>query len=82
MLAQKIKQLDKNKIIIFGGPESDRYENGYEFIKKDFVDIVVIGEGEVTLEKVIEAISNKNGIKNIELLFLISQNREKRFATI
>lgn len=66
MLAQKIKQLDKNKIIIFGGPEADRYENGYEFIKKDFVDIVVIGEGELTLEKIIEVISNKSKIKNIK----------------
>jgi radical SAM superfamily enzyme YgiQ (UPF0313 family) len=65
MLAQKIKQLDKSKIIIFGGPESDRYENGYEFIKKDYIDIVVIGEGEFTLERIIEAISKKSELKNI-----------------
>lgn len=65
-LAQKIKQLDQNKIIIFGGPESDRYENGYEFIKKDFVDIVVIGEGELTLRRILEAISEKGEMKNIK----------------
>jgi len=65
-LAQKIKQLDKNKTIIFGGPEADRWEKGYEFIKKDFVDIVVVGEGELTLEKILAAISGGNEIKNIK----------------
>jgi hypothetical protein len=75
MLAQKIKQLDKNKIIIFGGPETDRYEKGYEFIRKDFIDIVVIGEGELTLGRIIEAISKKSEIKNIKGILCKEEGR-------
>lgn len=66
MLAAEIKEMDKKKIIIFGGPEASRHENGYEFIKKDCVDIVVIGEGELILENAIKAIQNKKDVKHIK----------------
>jgi anaerobic magnesium-protoporphyrin IX monomethyl ester cyclase len=46
-LARMIKQKDKNRLIILGGPECSF--DGGSFIKDEAVDIVVRGEGEETI---------------------------------
>lgn len=48
-LARRIKEIDKDRIIIFGGPQCLREHNGGRLIQEDAVDIVVTGEGEETL---------------------------------
>lgn len=58
LLAKMIKERDKSRIIVFGGPEC--LHSGNEILKKyDFVDAVVIGEGEITLNVVINSIEKK-----------------------
>lgn len=66
MLARQIKKRDKTKIIIFGGPAASRHESGYEFIKKDYIDIIVVGEGELILENVLRVIQNNGDIAKIK----------------
>ena len=51
-LARIIKQKDKNRLIVFGGPECSF--SGQELIANDDVDIVVCGEGEETLSEIVE----------------------------
>lgn len=48
-VAKRIKNKDKDRIIVFGGPDCCRELRGREIIKEDAVDIVVIGEGDETL---------------------------------
>ncbi len=52
-IAEKIKKLAPNKTIIFGGPNCAPHINGTEVIKSSAVDIMVIGEGELVLNEII-----------------------------
>lgn len=52
-LAKKIKEKDKNKLIVFGGPQCSQYMSGRYIIEQDCVDIVVQGEGEEVLEEIV-----------------------------
>ena len=45
-IAKRIKEQDKNRIIVFGGPDCSRQQKGDYLITRDCVDIVVHGEGE------------------------------------
>lgn len=51
-IARIIKQRDKNRLIVFGGPECSF--SAKELIADDAVDVVVNGEGEETLLEAIE----------------------------
>lgn len=53
-LAQAIKQLDKATTIVFGGPACYPLRFGKAFIQNPFVDIVVYGEAERTLNEILE----------------------------
>jgi len=64
-LAEAIKRADKNIPIIFGGPECYPLFSGDFFIQKDFVDIVVFGEGELTLRQIIESIKKSGKVKAV-----------------
>jgi len=64
LFAKKIKEKDKKKIIIFGGPESLRERNAYFFINTNLVDLIIIGEGELTLAEIIFKLERKKEIKN------------------
>ena len=48
LVARRIKELDKDRIIVFGGPECYR-EMPEVFFKTAAVDVIVQGEGEITL---------------------------------
>lgn len=49
-LARMIKQKDKNRLIVLGGPECSFYKDS--FIKDPSVDLVVFGEGEQTMVEI------------------------------
>lgn len=48
-IARRIKKADKDRIIVFGGPDCSRELRGKELIRDDAVDIVVVGEGDEIL---------------------------------
>lgn len=53
-IAKRIKNKDKDRIVVFGGPDCYRELRGQEIIKEDAVDIVAIGEGDETLTELAE----------------------------
>jgi len=52
-LAENIKKINPNCLIIFGGPQAPDLTEGF-FERYPFVDIIVHGEGEKTLEEILE----------------------------
>jgi len=67
-LARKIKKINPNCTIIFGGPQVPQQTQGF-FEKHPFVDILVHGEGEHIIKNIFEAyLSDKNfsDVKGIE----------------
>lgn len=48
-VAKRIKEQDKKRIIVFGGPDCSRQLRGLKLIKEGAVDIVNVGEGEITI---------------------------------
>jgi radical SAM superfamily enzyme YgiQ (UPF0313 family) len=63
-LAQRIKRTNPEIKIIFGGPLCARYLCGAAFAALAFVDVVVMGEGELTLEDLMRCITSGQSIKN------------------
>ncbi|MFH1606049.1 MAG: radical SAM protein [Nanoarchaeota archaeon] len=63
LIAQKIKRINKDMLIVFGGPECRLEESGNFIIKTGFVDAIVIGEGENTFEELITQIEEKNRLQ-------------------
>ncbi len=61
-LARKIKQADENRIIIFGGPDCVRESRGLEIIKNQFVDAMVVGEGDFTVLELVKMIEEKGKV--------------------
>lgn len=55
LISKEIKKYYRNKVIIFGGPECSLW-TGKQFLETGNVDVIVIGEGEITLPEVIETI--------------------------
>jgi len=55
-VAKKIKDADKSIIIVFGGPECYPLLAGKDLIKLYYVDIVVYGEGELTLKEIVDSV--------------------------
>ena len=59
-LAKKVKEINPNCLIIFGGPQVPQFHDGF-FEKYPFVDILVHGEGELILENLLlEYLNNKD----------------------
>ena len=54
LLAGKIKELSPETIVILGGPSCSRNDRAYDFMKKEYIDLVAVGEGEVTLLELLE----------------------------
>lgn len=64
-LAKNVKKNNPNCLIIFGGPHVPQNTSGF-FEKHSYVDILVHGEGEITIEEIFsEYLKNKN-YKNIK----------------
>lgn len=61
-IARRIKEKDDKKIIIFGGPQASRVNSGYKLLESNYVDFVVQGEGEVTLEELISKLGTNQRI--------------------
>lgn len=62
-IARRIKEKDKNKIIIFGGPLCFRNCYGIDLLKDNsFLDAVCFGEGEQAFLKLIEIVEAKGGV--------------------
>lgn len=64
-IAKEVKERNPGKIIILGGPQVSRYEDGFELIDNNFVDYIVADEGEETLYELVSAIRNKDNIRKI-----------------
>lgn len=58
-IAKKLKEADKNCVIVFGGPQATL--NHYNLLKYfDFIDIVIRGEGEITFADLIASLYQGN----------------------
>jgi radical SAM protein with 4Fe4S-binding SPASM domain len=53
-VAKRIKEKDRDRIIVFGGPDCCRELRGLDIIKEDAVDIVAIGEGDLTMFELVD----------------------------
>ena len=70
-IAKKIKECDKSRIIVFGGPDCSRQQKGDYFIKQDCVDIVVHGEGEIPLFEIINKVGRLDKVDSIKGCLLL-----------
>lgn len=65
-IAKKLKECDKTRTIVFGGPDCSRQIRGDYYIRQDCVDIVVQGEGEGPLFEIIDRIDTQKEINQIK----------------
>jgi radical SAM superfamily enzyme YgiQ (UPF0313 family) len=63
--ARRIKEEDKNRLIIFGGPECNIYTIKEFFHKFNFINAFVIGEGEKTLLELVEEYERNRKLKPV-----------------
>lgn len=61
-IAKKIKQYDKGKIIIVGGPLCFRNDRCIEILKEPSVDAICIGEGERSFPNILRIIEQSGGL--------------------
>jgi len=59
IIAEKLKQKDKNIKIVFGGPECSLKRSGKFIIEKKYIDAVVFGEGELVFYNLLKGLENK-----------------------
>ena len=74
-LARKIKCRRPEITIIFGGPHVSKFLNGMHIIENDFVDIVVQGEGELTLSEIIKFLKNGEPLIKCPGILIKSDNQ-------
>jgi anaerobic magnesium-protoporphyrin IX monomethyl ester cyclase len=72
-IARMIKERDKTRIVVFGGPDCCRQLRADLVIRNDAVDAVAIGEGELTFLDLIDII-NKKGKIDFCKGFIIKEN--------
>lgn len=65
-IVRKIKEKNPKKIIILGGPQVSRYEDGFEIINNEPIDYIITAEGEETLYELVSAIKNNTDIRKIK----------------
>jgi radical SAM superfamily enzyme YgiQ (UPF0313 family) len=81
ILAQKVKEQNKNCLVIFGGPEIPKNSKTF-FEEHDYVDIVVHGEGEIVLHNILqrflEGIELENlNVKGTQTKYNIAEPQER-----
>jgi radical SAM superfamily enzyme YgiQ (UPF0313 family) len=62
-LAREIKDIDRERIVVFGGPECFPRWSGRTFIESDVVDAVVYGEAEETLKEIVDSLQKSDKIE-------------------
>ena len=72
-LGQIIKQKYPEKLLVLGNLHASIFSNFY--LKNKAADIIVHGEGEVTLYEICEAIKNKTRFEEIKGISFISENK-------
>ncbi|MCX5713496.1 MAG: radical SAM protein [Candidatus Omnitrophica bacterium] len=58
-IARLIKERDKNRITVFGGPQALPYIGGLEILRNESVDAIVVYEGERTIVELSEIVEAK-----------------------
>jgi radical SAM superfamily enzyme YgiQ (UPF0313 family) len=58
-MAKLLKEKDRHRIIIFGGPQCMRQVGGSSIIKEEYVDAVAVNEGEQTILDLARIVENK-----------------------
>ncbi|MDD4893907.1 MAG: radical SAM protein [Candidatus Omnitrophica bacterium] len=61
--ARRIKRIDSQRIIVFGGPDCCRELRGLEIIKEEAVDIVVVGEGDEILPELADILEAEGHVE-------------------
>lgn len=74
-IAKKIKERDKSRIIVFGGPDCSRQQKGDYFISQECVDVVVQGEGEGPLLEIMGCLKGLNHVEAIKGCLLLRNGR-------
>jgi hypothetical protein len=62
LAAKKLKEIDKDLNIVFGGPDCSRSFRGKMIPHFDFVDAVATGEGETSIRQLLDAWSKKRNL--------------------
>lgn len=62
-MAREIKRKDKNRIVVFGGPECFPLWSGRYLMQETVVDAVVYGEGEETLLDIVRSLEKSEAIE-------------------
>ncbi|HLD29944.1 MAG TPA: radical SAM protein [bacterium] len=60
-LAERIKKIDKKRIIVFLGHKCSRAQMAFDFIGKPFIDYVCTGEADLALPELLAKLDNGNG---------------------
>jgi anaerobic magnesium-protoporphyrin IX monomethyl ester cyclase len=66
LMAEKIKERAKDKIIILGGPHCFPHMQGLQIIQDESVDLMAIGEGEVTLDELVSQVDSAGRVSFCE----------------
>jgi radical SAM protein with 4Fe4S-binding SPASM domain len=61
-VAKRIKEKDKKRIIVFGGPDCCRQLRGLELIREDVVDIVNVGEGDISIIELVRILEKEGRV--------------------
>lgn len=68
-VAEKLKKVNPNILIVFGGPEPPIEKEDY-YQRYPFIDLTVIREGEIIFKNLLEAIVTGEDLKNIKGLVI------------
>lgn len=78
-LAEKIKDEDESKKIIFGGPECFKHSHLDDMINSEAMDAIVLGEGEKALKMILDKLEEGENLDEIEGILTEGRDDGKRF---
>jgi len=72
-MIKEIKKIDKTIKIILGGPFASQY---YKLLLNNFpIDYIVVGDGEVTLNELLEYLDNKKNIREVKGIAFMTKKK-------
>jgi radical SAM superfamily enzyme YgiQ (UPF0313 family) len=74
-MAREIKNRAKDRIIVFGGPQCFPHMQGLQIIQEDVVDMMAIGEGEVTLDELVSQMESSGRVDFCEGLWFKKEDK-------